>query len=193
MAISPDRKHGVIVEINCNTDFAAKNETVGKIAATAAAKLLANPDRSTGRRSRIKDATGQCVPSRPAKTSKSAAPRSLNTETGAIGSYRLHRSRKGQKRRPDLAGGKADDDLFRNIGMHIVAARPLAMTRQDVSPEMSPRKKKSPSSRPKPPASHRRSPRKSPMESSTAFMRKKSCSIRNISTPKSSKDRSRTF
>ena len=34
-AVSPDRKRGVIVEINCNTDFTAKSEPVGKIAADA--------------------------------------------------------------------------------------------------------------------------------------------------------------
>src|SRR5580693_7365710 len=35
VAISPDRKHGVIVELNCTTDFAAKSETVGKLATLA--------------------------------------------------------------------------------------------------------------------------------------------------------------
>jgi elongation factor Ts len=42
-AVSADHKLGAIAEINCNTDFTAKNETVGKIAAAAAQKLLANP------------------------------------------------------------------------------------------------------------------------------------------------------
>src|SRR5208283_4701106 len=43
VAVSSDRKRGVIVEINTNTDFTAKNEAVGKFAAAAAEKFLANP------------------------------------------------------------------------------------------------------------------------------------------------------
>src|SRR5947209_17625964 len=35
-ASSADNKRGVVVEINCNTDFAAKSDIVGKIADTAA-------------------------------------------------------------------------------------------------------------------------------------------------------------
>jgi elongation factor Ts len=140
LAVSSDRKHGVIVEINCNTDFAAKNETVGKIASAAAAKLLANPRIVLADDPEIKtelvsasQQTGENI-----QVGRSA---SLNTETGSIGSYLYTVAGKGKSAVLISLTGKADDDLFRNLGMHIVAARPLAMTRQDVSPEIIAREK----------------------------------------------------
>ncbi|MGD0461504.1 MAG: translation elongation factor Ts [Tepidisphaeraceae bacterium] len=140
LAVSPDRKRGVIVEINCNTDFTAKSEPVAKIAAAAVAKLLANPKTILADDPAIKtelvsvaQQTGENV-----QMGRSA---SLATETGAVGSYLYTVSGKGKIAVLLALVGNADEDLFRNIGMHIVAARPLAMTRQDVSPEIIAREK----------------------------------------------------
>jgi elongation factor Ts len=140
LAISPDRKHGVIVEINCNTDFTAKSEPVAKIATSAANKLLANPKANLADDAAIKtelvsvsQQTGENV-----QIGRSA---SLSTETGCIGPYLYTVAGKGKSAVLLSLIGKADEDLFRNIGMHIVAARPLAMSRQDVSPEIIAREK----------------------------------------------------
>lgn len=43
-AISEDGKSGILVEINCETDFVAKNDTFLEFANDIAGKLLANPD-----------------------------------------------------------------------------------------------------------------------------------------------------
>jgi elongation factor Ts len=140
LAISPDRKHGVIIEINCNTDFTAKSEPVAKIATSAANKLLANPKANLADDASIKtelvsvsQQTGENV-----QIGRSA---SLATETGSIGSYLYTVAGKGKSAVLLAMAGKTDEDLFRNIGMHIVAARPLAMSRQDVSPEIIAREK----------------------------------------------------
>jgi len=135
VAISPDRKHAVIVEINCTTDFAAKSETVGKIAAMAAEKFLANPAIKLADDPAIKDQlisvsqqTGENVIIGRTATLSSAA--------GVVGSYVYTVAGKGKSAVLMSFAGKVDDDVIRNLGMHIVAARPIAMTRGEVSAEL---------------------------------------------------------
>ncbi|MGD0540908.1 MAG: translation elongation factor Ts [Tepidisphaeraceae bacterium] len=140
LAVSPDRKRGVIVEINCNTDFTAKSEPVAKIAAAAVAKLLANPKTILADDPAIKTEL-VTVSQQTGENVQIGRSVSLSTETGAIGSYLYTVAGKGKSAVLLSLIGKADDDLFRNIGMHIVAARPIAMTRQDVSPELIAREK----------------------------------------------------
>ncbi len=139
-AVSADRKHGVIVEINCNTDFAAKNETVGKLAAMAAEKLLANPAIKLAEDPAIKD---QLVSVSQQTGENVIIGRSvtLSSAGGTVGSYVYTVAGKGKSAVLMAFAGKAEDDVFRNLGMHIVAARPIAMTRADVSPETVAREK----------------------------------------------------
>ena len=134
VAIASDRKRGVIVEINCNTDFAAKSETVGKLAGMAAEKFLADPSIKLADDPAIKDQlvsisqqTGENV-----TIGRSVA---LSTATGVVGSYVYTVAGKGKSAVLIALAAKAEDDLYRNLGMHIVASRPIAMTRADVSPE----------------------------------------------------------
>jgi elongation factor Ts len=140
VAVSQDRKSGVIVEINTNTDFAAKNETVGKLAAAAAEKFLANPAIKLAEDPAIKDQlvtisqqTGENV-----HIGRSVV---LSTTGGMIGSYVYTVAGKGKSAVLISFTAKADDDLYRNVGMHIVAARPIAMTRADVAAETVAREK----------------------------------------------------
>jgi elongation factor Ts len=139
-ALSPERKRGVIVEINATTDFTAKNETVAKIANAAAAKLLAKPDLKLNEDEAIREQlvnaaqqTGEniCV-------GRSA---SLASNGGNIGSYVYTVAGKGKSAVLMALSGKTEEEVFRNLGMHIVASRPIAMTRQDVSPELVAREK----------------------------------------------------
>ena len=139
-AVSPDRKHGVIVEINCNTDFTAKSEPVGKIAAAAAASLLANPAAKIAEDPAIKaqlvtvsQQTGENV-----QIGRTAA---LATSDGVIGDYVYTVAGKGKIAVLMAIVGKADKDLFTNIGMHIVARSPVALNRQEVSPDLVAREK----------------------------------------------------
>jgi elongation factor Ts len=134
-AVSPDRKRGVIVEINCNTDFTAKSEPVGKIAAAAAAKLLASPDAQLAEDPTImsdlvtvSQQTGENV--RLGRTASLANP------NATVGSYLYSVAGKGKSAVLVALTGNVDDEVIRNLGMHIVAARPIAQTRQDVAAEI---------------------------------------------------------
>ncbi len=134
-AVSPDRKRGVIVEFNCNTDFTAKSEPVGKIAAAAAAKLLANPGVNLADDPAIK-ADLVTVSQQTGENVQLGRSASLASQAGTVGSYLYTVAGKGKSAVLVAVAGKVDDDLIRNLGMHIVAARPIAQTRQDVSAEI---------------------------------------------------------
>jgi elongation factor Ts len=135
VAVSPDKKRGVIVEINCNTDFTAKNETVGAIAAKAAEKLLADPSAKLADDPAIKDQL-VAVSQQTGENVVIGRTASLSTSAGTIGSYVYSVAGKGKSAVLLALTGKADDDLFRNVGMHIVAARPIALTRNDVPTDL---------------------------------------------------------
>ena len=131
VAVSPDRKHGVIVEINCNTDFTAKSDPVAKIAAAAAERLLADPSLKLADDPAIKEQL-VAVSQQTGENVIFGRSATLSTAAGAVGSYVYSVAGKGKSAVLIALGPKADEDLFRNLGMHIVAARPIALSRQDV-------------------------------------------------------------
>jgi elongation factor Ts len=128
--VSPDHKHGAIVEINCNTDFTAKSEPLGKIADAAAAKLLANPQAKLAEDASLKE---QLVAVAQQTGENVQIGRSATLASGGeIGSYLYSVAGKGKIAVLIALAGKKDDDVIRNLGMHIAAARPLAMTREEI-------------------------------------------------------------
>lgn len=139
-AVSPDKKRGVIVEINCNTDFAAKNETVGAIAAKAAEKLLANPSANLAEDAAIKEQL-VAVSQQTGENVVIGRTATLTTSDGTIGSYVYSVAGKGKSAVLVAVTGKAEDDVIRSVGMHIVAARPIALSRDDVPAELVAREK----------------------------------------------------
>jgi elongation factor Ts len=133
--VSPDRKHGVIVEINCNTDFTAKDEVVAKLAANAAQKLLANPTVLLADDPGIKEALVS-VAQQTGENVRVGRTASLTTAAGTIGSYTYSVGEKGKIAVLVAVSGNANEDLIRNLGVHIAAARPIAMNRQEISPQI---------------------------------------------------------
>jgi elongation factor Ts len=140
VAVAPDRKRGVAVEINCNTDFTAKSEPMAKIIETAAQKLLADATVNLAEDPTIKadlvhvsQQTGENV-----QIGRTAV---LTTTDGTIGSYVYTVAGKGKIAVLISFTGKADDDLVRNVSMHIAAARPVAHRREDVAADLIAREK----------------------------------------------------
>ena len=134
-AVSPDRKRGVIVEINCNTDFTAKSEPLAKVAAVAAEKLLNDPAANLADDPAIKEQL-VAVSQQTGENVQIGRSASLSTASGAIGSYLYSVAEKGKSAVLMSITGKTDDAIFRDIGMHVVAARPIALTRGDVPAEV---------------------------------------------------------
>jgi elongation factor Ts len=133
--VSSDRKRGAIVEVNCNTDFTAKSEPLSKIAAAAAGKLLADPTALLANDPAINEALVS-VAQQTGENVRIGRTASLTTAAGTIGSYVYSVGEKGKIAVLVAVSGNGDEELIRNLGVHIAAARPIAMTRQEISPQI---------------------------------------------------------
>jgi elongation factor Ts len=131
--VAPDGKVGAMVEVNCETDFVAKNEDfrafaaeIAQLVATDApadvAALSARPLRSGGtveaRRVELVQKIGENMTVR--RFVRRAA-------TGRIASY-VHGARIGVL--VDVTGG--GDGLGKDLAMHVAASKPMAVGRDSV-------------------------------------------------------------
>jgi elongation factor Ts len=133
VAAAPDGKTGAIVELNCETDFVAKNEDFRAFAneiarivvherpadlAALAQRTLAPGETVEARRVALVQKIGENVTLR--RFARIDAQ-------GRIASY-VHGSRIGVL--VDYTGG--DDALGKDLAMHIAATKPIAVERKDV-------------------------------------------------------------
>jgi len=124
VSVSEDGKSAVILEINSETDFVAKDDNFQAFADEVLATIAANRPASVEDLSSMQLASGQSVEeARQALISKVGeniqVRRFQIVESGAsIASY-LHGARIGV-----LVDTTADDDLARDIAMHIAAVNP---------------------------------------------------------------------
>ena len=135
--VSADRKLGAVVEINCETDFVAKDENftglVKAVAELAAAKGITDVD-ALGK---AQLPSGQTVEAaRQALVMKLGENMSLrrvavHTAKGKLSHY-LHGSRIGVML--DIEGG--DDTLGKDLAMHIAASKPISVSKDEVSAEL---------------------------------------------------------
>lgn len=135
-----DENESVIMEVNCETDFVAKDENFQNFAAGVAATALAeSPDNveSLGQ-AQLAGSGGQTVEEARlelvAKIGENIGIRRFHMvkKTGDnVGSY-THGSRIGVV--VDVQGG--DAELARDIAMHIAASRPLCVSEDDVPQEL---------------------------------------------------------
>jgi elongation factor Ts len=133
---SADRQVAAAVEIVCNTDFTAKSEAVERIANAAVQKLASNPGANIAEDADIKgqalavaQQTGENV--QIGRTAVVRAPAG-----GVAGSYLYSTAGKGKIAVLVALSGDASEEVVRNLGMHVAAARPVAMSREQVSPEL---------------------------------------------------------
>jgi elongation factor Ts len=135
-AASPDRKVAAAVEIVCNTDFTAKSEAVERIASAAVQKLLSNPQASLaddadikGQALAVAQQTGENV-----QIGRTAVVRA--GAGGVAGSYVYSTAGKGKIAVLVSLSGDASEDVVRNLGMHVAAARPVALSRDQVPADL---------------------------------------------------------
>jgi elongation factor Ts len=132
-AVSADKKRGVIVEVNCNTDFTAKSEPLAEIAEAAAQKLLANPEQNPAEDAQLKD---QLIAAAQKTGENVQIGRTVSLSGGTIGKYLYSAAGKGKIAVLVSVSGKVDDNLILDLGVHIAAARPLALTREEIPAEL---------------------------------------------------------
>jgi elongation factor Ts len=135
--VAPDAKVGAMVEVNCETDFVAKNEDfrafVGEIARIVAERAPAD----AGALSALPLATGDTVEARRValvqKIGENIALRRLvrREAKGRLASY-VHGTKIGVL--VDVTGGA--ETLGKDIAMHIAAFKPIALDKTQVPAEL---------------------------------------------------------
>lgn len=135
--VSADRKLGALVEVNCETDFVAKDENfatlVKSVAELAAIKGIADVEALA----QAQLPSGQSVEAaRQALVMKlgenmSVRRVAVHLAKGRLAHY-LHGTRIGVML--DIEGG--DDALGKDLAMHIAASKPISVSRDQVSADL---------------------------------------------------------
>jgi len=137
VAIAADKKSGVVVEVNCETDFVAKDEGFVKFVNDIANALVNDASATMETVANVKTASGETVEeARKAIIAKLGENMNVRrfaryNTNGQLASY-LHGSKIGVL--IDIAGG--DETLGKDIAMHIAAAKPKALSADGVDAEL---------------------------------------------------------
>jgi elongation factor Ts len=135
--ISADRKNGALVEINCETDFVAKNDDFVNFAKSLAQLIAAKNVAETGALSTMTLPHGETVEaSRQALVMKLGENISIRrcvcyTAKGNLAMY-LHGSKIGVM--IDYSSG--DEALGKDLAMHIAASKPLCVSGEQIPPDL---------------------------------------------------------
>ena len=135
--IAPDRRRGALVEVNCETDFVARNEDFANFVSTLARLLTAASLPDTEALGAATLPSGENVEEfRKALVMKLGENISIRrfaryATQGHLASY-LHGAKIGVM--VDYAGG--DETLGKDLAMHIAASKPICVSSEQVSSEL---------------------------------------------------------
>jgi len=137
LAVAADGKTGAIVEVNCETDFVAKNDEFRAFAAAVAAVVARDDPADLAALGAAKLASGDTVEARRValvqKIGENMTVRRFarRIAAGRLASY-VHGVRIGVL--VDVTGG--DEALGKDLAMHIAASKPLAVDRTGVAADV---------------------------------------------------------
>lgn len=137
VAQSEDTKNAVIIDINCETDFVAKGDVFKAFANDIAKAILASDVATPDEAYELTLADGKTIDEvRRGLISKLGENITLRrfqrvTTEGGTGFY-LH----GEKIGVLVSLEKADDELAKDVAMHIAASKPACVSEADVAPEV---------------------------------------------------------
>ncbi|MDH5286902.1 MAG: translation elongation factor Ts [Betaproteobacteria bacterium] len=136
LAVAADGRSGAIVEVNCETDFVAKNDDFKAFAAEIAQLVLREDPADVAALAQMKLASGEAVEARRValvqKIGENLSVRRFvrRVATGRLASY-VHGVRIGVL--VDLTGGA--ETLGKDLAMHVAASKPLAVSKEGVPAE----------------------------------------------------------
>jgi elongation factor Ts len=135
--MSGDRKLGALVEVNCETDFVAKDQNFAEFAKAVAQLAAAGSITDVEALTRTRLASGESVEAtRQALVMKlgeniSVRRVAVHKAKGRLAHY-LHGTRIGVM--VDLEGG--DETLGKDLAMHVAASKPISVSRDQVAAEL---------------------------------------------------------
>ena len=135
--VAPDAALGAIVEVNCETDFVAKNDEFLMFAKSLAELVAKENPADVAALSQLALDGSSVEERRKTLVGKIGENLSLrrfrrHQASGKLATYIHGGSKIGVM--VDLVGG--DETLAKDIAMHIAASKPLALTRDEVAPEI---------------------------------------------------------
>ena len=137
--IAPGAKNGVLVEINCETDFVAKDENFASFAAAVARTALSPQATDAAALSEMPLADDPAMTVNGArealiaKIGENVQVRRLVRFDGVAGT--LHSYRHGQRIGVIVDLVEGDETLGRDIAMHVAASNPLCVSADEVPAE----------------------------------------------------------
>lgn len=147
VAFSPDHKSGAIVELNCETDFVARNDEFRRMAKDLAEQILATGaegdlldqpfHKAAGKT--IREALVELNAKMGENVSIARSARFSATPAGRVDAYVHHDAKSGALVELDTeddatAGAEGVKHLAKELAMQVVAANPVAVRRDEVSP-----------------------------------------------------------
>jgi elongation factor Ts len=135
--IAADGKRGALVEVNCETDFVAKDESFSAFVTALAQAAVAQGSEDVAALSSAQLVSGETVEAARqaliAKLGENIGVRrvALIDAQGRLASY-LHGRRIGVL--IDVAGG--DVQLGKDLAMHVAASKPLTVSQEDVAADV---------------------------------------------------------
>ena len=135
--ITPDAKVGAMVEVNCETDFVAKNDDFQAFARALAELVVNKTPADVAALSALTLGGTTVEATRTALVGKIGENLSIRRfarieAKGALASYVHGGSKIGVI--VDIVGG--DEQLAKDLAMHIAASKPLALTKEEISAEL---------------------------------------------------------
>jgi elongation factor Ts len=137
ISIAKDGRSGAIVEVNCETDFVAKNEDFLKFAASLAELAAARKPTDVGALSALPLGGSTVEQTRTALVGKIGENLSIRRFARIDAKGRLVQYVHGGAKigvLADLTGG--DDQFARDVAMHISWAKPLALSKDGIPAEL---------------------------------------------------------
>jgi elongation factor Ts len=122
------------VEVNCNTDFTAKSDAMGKLMELALHKLLNNPNGSVAEDTEVKDAVTR-IAQQTGENVRIGQAVALTNADGNVGAYVYAITNKIAVLM-SFSGNKPDAELMKQLGGHIAFSRPLGLTRDQVPADL---------------------------------------------------------
>ena len=136
--VAPDAKTGAIVEVNCETDFVAKTDDFQKFAASLAELVAKRNPVDLAALNALPLGSATVEEARKALFGRIRENISIRRFARIEARGRLSRYIHGEAKKigvlVDLSGG--DEQLGRDLAMHIAASKPLGLSRDDVPTEL---------------------------------------------------------
>ncbi|MBI4411161.1 MAG: elongation factor Ts [Deltaproteobacteria bacterium] len=139
--VAPDKTAGALIEVNCETDFVAKNDDFRRFVAEAAELALAKKPSSMEALAALSmgaETVGDRLNTLVAKIGEKLSLRRFALQSAAtgekIGTYIHLGSKIGVLVR--IKGNKADENLLKDIAMHVAASHPQYLNKEDIPPKV---------------------------------------------------------